>query len=87
MANAFNFDDGEVNKMPQGRKDPRVAGTIPTMGRGETQIDGNVTTQFSPPTKGAGLVARSAFTSQSTDSGVQRSMADLADQLHPPKRR
>ena len=71
--------------MPYDRKnsnDRAVPSGLPRGFQGEQQMDGNVTTQFTPPTKGKGLQAREAVPSRSTDSGLERALGALADKTH-----
>lgn len=63
-------------------RDRAIPSGLPRGFRGEDQIDGTATTQFTKPTKGRGLQTREAAPRRDTDSGVESSMADLADKLH-----
>lgn len=55
---------------------------IPKGFRGEKQVDGTVTTHFTAPVRNAPLQDREAAPPRAGESGIERSMRDLADREH-----
>lgn len=84
-------DRVEDSRSPQfQRPNPQTnAGGVPRpTARGERQLDGSRTTEFSQPQKKPGLPPRGpAPAASSGGSGLEAAMAAEADRLHPPKRR
>lgn len=73
-------------KPPPGTKHPTMRHGSPKFaGSGDRQVDGARTAVFSKPVRKGGLAAREAVPRGPNDSGLERSMMDLADKEHPGK--
>lgn len=72
-----------------GKDDQPIPSGVPSAFRGERQIDGTPTTQFSKPYEGrpgrraTPLADRPAVPDRASDSGMERAMAAHADRQHP----
>lgn len=65
----------------------RTPGGVPTIGKGQRQIDGTPTSQFSKPSKsGWQKSTRDSAPASSNSSGMEQAMGAHADSLYPAGR-